>query len=87
MENWRQFMNYLNERVAYIKGLVEGLSMTEGNSQNKVLAEIANLLEDVVDAITELEEAQGEMDDLMTEMDEELSEIAEKVSDTDDFKD
>jgi soluble cytochrome b562/DNA-directed RNA polymerase subunit RPC12/RpoP len=81
----------LTKKAAYIKGLCDGLKLSEAADENKVLLEIVKLLEEVcetvdtntedIDSIVEeLEEMQEELEDI----DEELDDVAEELEDFND---
>lgn len=70
-------MEHLKERVAYLKGLAEGLKIDEKSNEGKLLKEIISVLDDFADSIVELDEVQEEIAEFVEEMDEDLSELEE----------
>ncbi|WP_396133363.1 CD1247 N-terminal domain-containing protein, partial [Faecalibacillus intestinalis] len=54
-------MKYLYEEVAYLKGLAEGLEISEETKEGKIINKIVDVLESFADAIVELEEEQIEL--------------------------
>ncbi|MDU7904290.1 MAG: zinc ribbon domain-containing protein, partial [Peptostreptococcaceae bacterium] len=56
-------MKYLYEEVAYLKGLAEGLEISEETKEGKIINKIVDVLESFADAIVELEEEQIELID------------------------
>jgi len=72
-------MNYLNERVSYLRGLAEGMGIKDDTKEGKLLVNIIDLLDDIVDAISELEVSQAELDDYVETIDEDLSELEEEL--------
>ena len=67
-------MNSL-EKLAYLKGLIEGLALDETKKDTKVINNLIDLLEDVVVSITNLEENVTEMQQQIDAVDEDLGEI------------
>lgn len=69
----------LNERVSYIRGLVDGLKLDESKDEVKVINAIVDLLEDMAMAQTDMEDLYDEMSLQVDEIDEDLSEVEEIV--------
>lgn len=68
-------MEYLYERVAYLKGLAEGMKIDESTDQGKLVTKIIEVLGDFADAINELNDAQTELDEYVEAIDEDLSTV------------
>lgn len=73
-------MEYLYERVAYLKGLAEGMKVDESTDQGKLVSKIIDVLSDFADAINEINEAQGELDEYVEAIDEDLSTLEDDLS-------
>ena len=71
-------MMTLTEKLAYIKGLAEGLGVDETTKEGKVLLALVDLMDDVTTAVSELE---SDMDQAY----EELDAIDEDLTDIEDF--
>jgi len=56
-------MKYINEKVAYTKGLVDGLALDQSSNEGKVLVQVLDILEDIVDALDGITEAQEELEE------------------------
>ncbi|MBQ3417210.1 MAG: hypothetical protein IJH32_05190 [Ruminococcus sp.] len=76
----------LTERIAYIRGLCEGLKLDENKDEVKVLSAIIDLLEDMAYDVTDLEDVVDDVCDQVDEIDEDLCEVEEFVY-SDDFCD
>lgn len=74
-------MNYLKERVAYLKGLAEGMQISDSTNEGKLLKAIIDVLEDVAIAVDDVEEVQEQLSEQLDEMDEDLAEIERLVFD------
>ena len=75
------------ERVAYLRGLMNGLSFDPDSKEAKVFEAIIDALDDVSMAITDLEENQGEIEELVSIIDEDLGELEDDYYDLDDEDD
>lgn len=74
-------MEYLYERVSYLRGLADGLQISEDSKEGKLLLQIVDVLEEFADAINELAEAQNELDEYVECIDEDLADVEEEVFD------
>jgi hypothetical protein len=74
-------MSYLKERVAYLKGLVEGMDLDVSTNEGKLLVEIIEVLRDMALAVEDIEESQEEIIDQVDDIDEDLAEIERLVFD------
>ena len=61
------------ERVAYIRGLIEGLELDAEKSEVRVINAIVELLEDMSQDVKELKEGYDEMADLLETVDDDLA--------------
>lgn len=71
-------MSYISERVAFIKGLAEGMKMDDSTNEGKLLNAIIDVLDDISLALEDVEEIQDEMGEQVDTIDEDLAEL-EKV--------
>lgn len=67
----------LTEKVAYIKGLTEGLKLDSNKDEVKVINAIIDLLEDMALTIYDVEETVDEIAEQLDEVDEDLAELEE----------
>lgn len=72
-------MEYLYERVAYLRGLAEGLEIEDKSREGKLLLHIIDALEDFADAISDLSEDQEELNEYVDFIDEDLADVEEEV--------
>lgn len=72
-------MEHLYEKVAYLRGLAEGMELNESSKEGKVLLQIIETLEDFTDAIVELDENQLELTDYVETLDEDLEDVEEEL--------
>lgn len=81
----------INEKVAYIRGLTDGLKLNDNDDTVKVLKAVIDLLEDISDEVTELGELYDELSEQVEEIDQDLSIVEDDLyddeEDEDDFED
>ena len=69
----------LTEKVAYIKGLMEGMKLDESKDEIKVLHAMADLLEDLALTVSDLEDSCDEAAELIDVLDEDLGNVEEML--------
>ena len=72
------------EKIAYIKGLAEGLSLDESTKEGKILNAIIDLLGDITEEICDIEDACDELMEQIDAVDEDLSSVEELIYGEDD---
>jgi len=80
-------MDYLGERIAYLRGLAEGLNIDKNTSEGKMIHEIVNVLSDFAEVINDLDDSQIQMGEQLEEIDEDLAKVESEVFDVDDYDD
>ncbi|NLM03578.1 MAG: hypothetical protein GX214_00955 [Clostridiales bacterium] len=78
-------MNHLFEKVAYLKGLVDGLNIEESSKEGKILLNIIDTLDDFAEAIVALDEEQEDIAEYIEALDEDLSELEDELYEDDDI--
>lgn len=73
----------LNERAAYIKGLAEGMELTNDSKAGKVIAELIELVSDMADELAEMDERIDTVHAYCEELDEDLGSVEELLLDDD----
>ncbi len=73
----------LSEKVAYIKGLAEGLGVDESSKEGRVMGLIIDLLKDMAVSIEDLEHDYTELSDQLEIMDEDLSSLEDEFYEDD----
>lgn len=72
-------MQHLYEKVAYLKGLADGLGVDENTKEGKLLINIVDILDDFADAIVEIEEEQNEISEYIETIDEDLEDLEDEI--------
>lgn len=76
-------MQDISEKVSYLQGLSEGLSITEGSPQGKIISGILNVLNEMAEEITCMQKDFESMQDYIETVDEDLLELEETVAEED----
>lgn len=69
----------LTERIAYIRGLAEGLKLDESKDEVKVINAIIDLLEDMAYDVVDMEDIVDDVCNQVDEIDEDLAEVEEEL--------
>ena len=81
-------MSNLSDRVAYLKGLAEGLKLDTEKNEGKLIDKILELLSEVTDKLEALHEKQDDLSDYMEAIDNDLSDLEDVIyQDEDDEED
>ncbi|MDR2909015.1 MAG: hypothetical protein LBU86_03945 [Oscillospiraceae bacterium] len=75
------------EKVAYLKGLAEGLGIDDTTKEGKVLKLVIDLLDDVVLTLSDVADGFAIMNEQLESIDEELEEIRDDIYDDEDDDD
>ena len=78
---------YLSERVAYLKGLSDGLGVKDETAEGKLLLKIIDVLQDVSDAVDEVQDDLDEMNEYVEAIDEDLSDLEDELFEDDEDED
>lgn len=79
----------ITEKLAYIKGLAEGLSLDDSKPEVKVINAIIDLLDDIAYSVQDMEELYDDLSGQVEEIDQDLAEVEDELygNDDDDFDD
>ena len=83
----------ISEKSAYLKGLMDGLSLNTETNEGKMIAAIVDLLGDMAKRVTDIEETTIAISDELDEIEEDLDAIEDFIMDEeedwdeDDFED
>ena len=68
-------MMTVTEKVAYLKGLVEGLDFDKNDKETKVINAVLDVLEDLALAVSDLDDEMALVTEQLDEVDEDLAEL------------
>lgn len=74
----------LTEKIAYIRGLADGLSLDESKPEVKVINAIIDLLDDMALSVTDMEDLYDELSAQVDEIDQDLADVESDVYDDED---
>lgn len=72
-------MDYLAQKVAYLKGLADGLGIDDSTKEGKLLLSIVETLEDFSDVIDDLIEDHMDLEEYVNFIDEDLADVEEDI--------
>ena len=74
----------ITEKVAYLKGLMEGMKIDTETNEGKILSAMVDILEDIGLELEDLWNAHGELEDGLDVVSDDLEDIEDIVYDEDD---
>ena len=77
----------ITEKVAYLKGLAEGMELDTGKKEGKLLAAIIDVLEDIALELVDIQEAQEELGDGLDAVSDDLEDVEDLLYGEDDEDD
>ncbi len=81
-------MDYLHQKVAFLKGLAEGLDVENSSKEGKLLLHIIETFDEFADVMEDLIETNEELEEYISYIDEDLTDVEEEVFDLyDDYDD
>ncbi|MCR4434255.1 MAG: CPXCG motif-containing cysteine-rich protein [Clostridiales bacterium] len=80
-------MSYLKERVSYLKGLAEGLQISDTTNEGKLIKALIDVMDDFAIAVDDLEELHDQMSEQLDSIDEGLAEVERAVFDDEEDED
>lgn len=80
-------MDYLYQKVSYLRGLAEGLEIEEESKEGKLLLHIVDTLEEFADVIGEVAEDYEDLEEYVSYIDEDLSDVEDELYGFDDEED
>ena len=75
------------EKVAYLRGLADGLKLTDTSAEGKVLLNVIEVLDDLALSVTDLEDAVEELGEVVDAIDDDLQDVEDALYDEDDDED
>ena len=72
-------MMTITEKVAYLKGLAEGMKMDSSTNEGKLLLAVIDTLDDIALTVSDLEDTVAELSAQVDEIDDDLGEVEEDL--------
>lgn len=80
-------MNSINDRVAYLKGLAEGMQISDETNEGKLFLKALDVLEQMADELTELRKDYDELNEYVESIDDDLADMEDLLLDDEDEDD
>ena len=80
-------MAYLREKVAYLKGLAEGMKISDESNEGKLLKAMIEVMDDLALAVDDVEEVQEQLSEQIDNIDEDVAEIERLIFDEEEDED
>ncbi len=74
----------ISEKVAYLKGLAEGLSLDESTKEGKLLLAILDVLDDMAEEFADIEDEIVDLEDGLDAVSDDLNDVEEFLYETSD---
>ena len=74
----------ISEKVAYLKGLAEGLALDTDSKEGKLIAAIIDVLDNMADEIADMQDEMVDLEDGLDAVSDDLSEVEESLYELDD---
>lgn len=65
----------VSEKVAYLRGLMEGLGLDEDSKEAKLFSAVVDTLDEIASELSDFEEDYEDLNDYITEIDEDLGDL------------
>ena len=80
-------MMTITEKVAYLKGMADGMRLDESANEGKLLKTVIDVLEDMALTISDVEDTIGELSQQVDEIDDDLAAIEDEWYEDDEDED
>lgn len=80
-------MQYISNKVAYLKGLCEGLNLKSASKEGEILVQVLDVLDDISDALDGVSQAQNDLQSYVEEIDDDMTDLEDYVIGFDDDDD
>lgn len=72
-------MDFLHEKISFLKGLAEGLNIENSSKEGKLMLHIIDTFDEFADVIEVLIENNEELEEYISYIDEDLKDVEEEV--------
>ena len=83
----RSFTKGISEKVAYLKGLMEGMNLSADSNEGKLFRAIVDVLDEIALEVEDLTDEVMELGDGLDVISDDLSDVEDVLFDEDDFDD
>lgn len=75
----------MSEKVSYLQGLTEGLNITEGSAQGKIISGMLNVMNEMANELNLIQQDFAEIKEYIENIDDDLFELEECILEEDEF--
>jgi hypothetical protein len=68
-------MNNITDKIAYLKGLAEGMNLDKDKNSHKLLLEVISAMDEMAQAVSQLNEQQEELNEYVESIDDDLADL------------
>lgn len=68
-------MEYISKKVAYLKGLTEGMKLDKSSEEGRIITAMLDIFEDITDALDGLSEAHNDLQDYVEMIDDDMTDL------------
>lgn len=72
-------MDFLYEKISYLKGLADGLDVKADTKEGKLFNALLEVIEEIADGMSDIVEEQEEMNEYLDLLDEDLTTVEEEL--------
>ena len=72
-------MDFLYEKIAYLRGLADGLEVKDDTKEGKLFIALMDVIEEIADSMSDIVEDQDEVNEYLDLLDEDLSVVEEEL--------
>lgn len=72
-------MDFLYEKISYLRGLADGLDVNEETREGKLFNALMDVIEEIADSMNDIVEDQDEVNEYLDLLDEDLSIVEEGI--------
>lgn len=78
-------MRDISDKISYLQGLSEGLNISEGSPQGKIISGILSVLDELADMVNDMQYELDDFREYVESIDDDLFDLEETLYDEDDF--
>jgi len=72
-------MDFLYEKISYLRGLADGLDVKADTKEGKLFKALMDVIEEIADGMSDIVEEQDEVNEYLDLLDEDLSTVEEEL--------
>ena len=69
----------ISEKVAYIRGLAEGMKVDDSTNEGKLMLALLDVLRDIAEELEDIDETLDDMAEVVSELEEDVEDLSEEL--------